>query len=158
MNDGHEALHAGENVEEHLHARDDGKHVAPHPDHVLLMSEGAAAADQGRTDANHLHGHHVVGEDVDGIHRFAAPQLPPALETKAEDGDGEREEEEDVGDGEAGEDGGAGGGAEAAAVGGVVGGVGGHILGGRGVDVHVHGPKEEEEGGTKRTRERGEVT
>lgn len=117
-----------------------------------MINEGAATAHNGPTDADHLHGDHVVGEDVRGIHRFAAALLPPAQEAKGEDEDGEREEEQDVGDREGGEDGGARCGVEAAVEEEVVCGVGGGVVrrregdiwGGRGVDGHFHVPEGEE--------------
>lgn len=114
MNDSHVALHTSEDMKEHFYAGDDGKHVAPHPQHHRVINEGAAAADDGPGDAEQLHGDHVVGEDVGGIHRLAAAFPPPAQEAGVEDEDGEGEEEQYVGDGEGGEDGGAGCGVEAA--------------------------------------------
>lgn len=108
MDDGHVALNTGEDVKEHLYARDDGKHVAAHPQHHRVIEEGTAAADDGPGDTEQLHGDHVVGEDICGIHRAAAAVLAPALEASVEDIDGEGQEEQDVGDGEGCEDAGAG--------------------------------------------------
>lgn len=146
MNHSHVALDTGEDVEEHFNARDDGKHVAPHPQHLHVIPEGATTAGNGRRDANQLHPNHMVGEDVRGVHGVAAPLPPPALETEAEDEDGEGEEENGVGEGEGNKDGVARRGVEAAVEEGIVGGVGG-----RGVDGHVRVP-EGEDGNTKRER------
>lgn len=114
MDDGHVAFNTGKDVKEHLYARDDGKHVAAHPQHHGLIEEGPAAADDGAGDAEQLHGHHVVGENICRIHGAAAAGLPPALEAGVEDIEGERQEEQDVGDGEGCEDAGAGRRVEAA--------------------------------------------
>lgn len=139
MNNSHVAFNAGEDMEEHFHTGDDGEHVTPHPDHLLVVSEGTTTADDGRSDANQLHADHVVGEDIYGIHWLSAALFPPTLEPKGEDKDGEREEEKDVGDGEDSEDGGTGCGVKAAANDGRVGGVGG--VGG--VGIHFQEPEEE---------------
>lgn len=93
MNDSNVALDTGEDMKEHFDARHDGKHVAPHPQHRRVISEGATTAGNGCGDANQLHGDHVVSEDVDGIHGLAVSLLLPALEAKAQDEDGEGEEE-----------------------------------------------------------------
>lgn len=114
MDDGHVAFHTCEDVKEHLYAGDDGKHVAPHPQHHRVIEEGAAAADNGPGDTKKLHGDHVVGENICGIHGLSAAILPPALKASVEDIEGEREEEQDVGDGEGCEDAGAGRGVKAA--------------------------------------------
>lgn len=101
-------------MKEHLNAGDDGKHVAPHPQHHRVIEKGAAATDNGAGDAKKLHGDHVVGEHICWIHGLAAALLPPALKASVEDIDGEREEEQDIGDGEGCEDAGAGRGVKAA--------------------------------------------
>lgn len=114
MDHGHVAFHTREDVEEHLYAGDDGKHVAAHPQHHRVVEKGAAAADDGPADAEKLHGNHMVGENIGGIHGLAGAALPPALETSVKDVDGEWEEEHDIGDGEGREDEGAGRRVEAA--------------------------------------------
>ena len=145
MNDRQVSLDTGEDVEEHFHTRDDGEHVASHTDHLRVLKEGAAAAGDRPAHAHYLHSNHVVGEDVDGIRGHGAALFPPLLDAKDQDGDEEREEEEDVGEGEDGEDGGTGRGQEAADGGGVMGGVEGRAEMRRkgdvwrgGVIVHFH--------------------
>lgn len=125
-------------MKEHFDARDDGEHIAAHPQHLRVVNDGAATADNGRADADQLHGNHVVGEDVRGIHHFVLALLPPALETSGEDKEGEREEEQDVGDREGSEDGGARCGVKAAVEKGVRRRREGHIWGGRSVHGHFH--------------------
>lgn len=66
----------------------------------------------------------MVGEDIRGVHGFAAALHPPAPEAKEQDKDGEREEEEDVCNGEGCEDGGTRSGIKAAVEEGNFGGVG----------------------------------
>lgn len=68
-------------MKEHFHARDDGKHVAPHAKHLWVIEEGPTAAGDGRTDADQLHGDHVVGEDVYGIYRSAGALFPAVMGT-----------------------------------------------------------------------------
>lgn len=114
MDNGHIAFHTGENVKEHLYARDDSKHVAAHPQHHRVIEEGTAAADDGSADAKQLHADHVVGENVRGVHGLAAAVPPPALKTSVEDIEGKWQEEQDVGDGENCKDTGAGRRVEAA--------------------------------------------
>ena len=144
-------------MKEHFHARDDGEHVTPHTKHPWVINQGATAAGDGCSDANQLHGDHVVGEDVYGIHWSAGVLFPPVMGTIGEDKDGEREEEENVGEGEGCEDGGTRCVIEADVEEGVAGGVGGRegaILGGR-LGVHFHGPKKVVR--TQRRKKRGHI-
>lgn len=93
MNYSHVAFYTDEDVKEHFDARDDGKHVAPHPKQQRVICDGTTGAGDGCRDANQLHTNHVVCEDICGIHGFTLILLLPVPETKGQDKDGEREEE-----------------------------------------------------------------
>ncbi|KAG7999393.1 hypothetical protein GBF38_000329 [Nibea albiflora] len=69
------------------------------------LKVGAARIESTPKDTDHLHGSHVVGQDV----RIDSPpavvdRRTPSLQTQVEDGDTEREEEEDIGDSEGSKD------------------------------------------------------
>lgn len=101
MDDGQVSLHAGEDVNGNLSVRRDREEEhAEHHQHRAAEQDAAAIQGAARV-ADHLYGNHVVDESV-RVTRGRALR-PPTPEAQAEDEGVEREEEEEVGDGEAGE-------------------------------------------------------
>lgn len=107
MNDSQVTIQAGEDVEENLSVRRGRKKPQTNTQRPRHLKEGAAAEETTPGDTDHLHGNHVVGEDV----RMTRGRCPggralilPSFETQTEDEDAEGEEDKEVGDGEGGED------------------------------------------------------
>lgn len=94
MNDSQVALHAGEDVNEHLSVEVADRKEGSHHHHWYKIGVHTKAEESVPNDSQQLQADNVHREEVREVWRRAGTPLPLLLGTKVEDEDAEREDKE----------------------------------------------------------------
>lgn len=103
MNDSQIPLQAGQDVKHHLSREDVSEEVDADSLHENAVGVDAQTAEGESQDVHQLQDDYVVGEGVRVAQRDSFGRPPPSLQSHAQNGQAEREEEEVVEDGEDGD-------------------------------------------------------